>query len=286
MHLSMARHPLGVLKRAMGQFIEDDCISMSAAIAYYSAFSLAPLLLIAVAIAGMFFGDEAVRGALEGELRQYMGPSAAFVLQDMVANAHKPADNVMVSVVGIVLLLVGASGVFGQLRSALNRIWETGSGTMEGVRGFVKGRLISFSMVLVTGFLLLVSMVLTTILQAFADHLGRAAGIPLAAWIAGSGVLSLLVITLLFAAIFKILPEADVRWKDVWTGAAFTAGLFLLGKYAIGWYLGREATASTYGSAGSFAVMLMWLYYSSIILLFGAEFTKSQSRTGIADQPS
>jgi membrane protein len=269
------------LRNAGVAFIKDDCLRMSAALAYYSAFSLAPLLLIAVAIAGMFFGEEAVRGALEGELRQYMGPGAAVVVQDMVASASKPADSVLMSVVGLVLLLLGATGVFGQLQAALNKIWDARPPAKTGIRGFVRGRLLSFSMVLVTGFLLLVSMILTTLLQGLADHFGRIAGTSMVAWIAGSGALSFLIITLLFSAIFKILPDVTVRWRDVWTGAAFTTALFMLGKSAIGWYLGREATASSYGSAGSFVVMLMWVYYSSIILLFGAEFTESQSRTGL-----
>lgn len=282
----MVREAAGVLKRAYTGFIQDDCLSMSAALAYYSAFSLAPLLLIAVAIAGMFFGEEAVRGALDGELRQYMGTSAASVVQDMLANARKPADGLLMSLTGVLLLLIGASGVFGQLQAALNTIWNTGPPTATGIRRYVKGRLLSFSMVLVTGFLLLVSMILTTSLQLVADHLGKSAGIPLAAWTAGSGVLSFVVITLLFSAIFKILPDVPVRWRDVWAGAVFTTALFMVGKFAIGWYLGREATASSYGAAGSFVVVLMWLYYSSIILLFGAEFTESQSRAGLGRDPA
>lgn len=279
--LSIVRHFALLLKRAAIGFIDDDCLSMSAAIAYYSAFSLAPLILIAVAIAGMFYGEEAVRGALEGELRQYMGPSAAFVVQDMVANARKPSDSLLMTVAGVLLLLVGAAGVFGQLQAALNTIWNSGARPAVGIRGFLKDKMLSFSMVLVTGFLLLISMILTTSLQALADHLGESTTLPIAGWIASGGVLSFLIITLLFAAIFKILPDANIRWKDVWTGAAFTTALFMLGKFALSWYLGREATASSYGAAGSFVVMLMWLYYSSIILLFGAQFTESRSRSGI-----
>ncbi len=282
----MVRNMVAVLTRAYDGFIRHDCLSMSAALAYYSAFSLAPLLLIAVAITGGFFGEEAVRGALEGELRQYMGPSAAFVVQEMAASASKPADTWIMSIIGIILLLIGASGVFAQLQSALNTIWNAGPPRATGIKGFLRGRLISFSMVLATGFLLLVSMVLTTSLQAVADHLGKRTGLPVATWITASGALSYLVIMLLFSAIFKFLPDAKVRWKDVWTGAAFTTALFMLGKFAIAWYLGRESTASSYGTAGSFVVMLMWLYYSSIILLFGAEFTESHSRATIEIPPT
>jgi membrane protein len=247
---------------------------MSAAIAYYSAFSLAPLLLIAVSIAGTFFGDEAVRGALEGGLRHHMGPSAAFVVRDMVANAQKPAANIIMSLTGIVLLLAGAAGVFAQLQAALNTIWGADQSAAKGLKGFLKNRLLSFSMVLVTGFLLLVSMVLTTALQAFGDNLAGKTGVPMVAWIASSGLLSFVATTFLLAAIFKILPDVKIQWRDVGIGAVFTTILFMLGKHLTGWYLGREATASSYGSAGAFAVMLMWLYYSSMILLFGAEFTK------------
>ncbi len=251
---------------------------MSAALAYYSAFSLAPLLLIAVAITGAFFGDDAVRGVLGGELRRTMGPSAAFVVQDMVANARKPADTWMMSIFGITLLLVGAAGVFGELQAALNKIWDTGEKPNRGFKGIVRDRLMSFSMVLVTGFLLLASMVLSTVLQAMAAHLGESTGLPLAAWITSSGILSFLVTVLLFSAIFKILPDAPIQWRDVWVGALFTTFLFIIGKYAIGWYLSRAATTSSYGSAGSFVVMLLWLYYSSMILLFGAEFTEAHKR--------
>jgi membrane protein len=274
----MVRTTLRLLKESLDDFIEDDGMRISAALAYYSAFSLAPLLLIAVAIAGAFFGDEAVRGALDGELRQAMGTSAALVIQDMVAHARKPADNLLMSTTGILLLLVGAASLFGQLQAALNTIWNVSPPRVRGVGKFIRNHLLSFSMVLVTGFLLLVSMILTTVLQALATHLGESAGVPLAAWIAGSGILSFAVITVLFAAIFKILPNTPIHWRDVWIGAMFTALLFMVGKFVVGWYLGREATASSYGSAGAFVMVLMWLHYSSMILLFGAEFTEIHAR--------
>lgn len=274
----MVRVTLRLLKESLDDFIKDDGMRISAALAYYSAFSLAPLLLIAVAIAGAVFGDEAVRGALDGELRRAMGPNAARAVQDMVAHARKPADNLLVSVTGISLLLVGAAGLFGQLQAALNTIWKVGPPRVQGVSKFIRSYFLSFSMVLVTGFLLLVSMILTTVLQALAKHLGESAGFPITAWIAGSGILSFTVITLLFAAIFKILPNSPIQWRDVWVGAMFTALLFMAGKFVVGWYLGREATASSYGSAGAFVMMLMWLHYSSMILLFGAEFTEIHAR--------
>jgi membrane protein len=267
-----------LLKESARCFLRDEGLRMSAAIAYYAAFSMAPLLLIAVAIAGFFFGEEAVRGTLEGELRNHMGPSASYVVQDLLANARRPGDNVVTAVVGVGLLLVGAGAVFAQLQAALNIIWNVEPPPSGGIRLFIRNRLLSFSMVLVTGFLLLVSMLLNTLLQAFGELLGEKTGVPTFVWLAGSGILSFLVTVLLLAAIFKILPNVALQWRNVWAGAVFTAVLFMLGSAVISWYLGRQATASSYGSAGAFAVMLMWLYYSSIILLFGAEFTRARTR--------
>jgi membrane protein len=274
---SMVRNAAAVFKKSFSGFMKDDGLTMSAALAYYSAFSLAPILLIAVAIAGAFFGEDAVRGALDEELRRNMGTASATVIQDMVASASKPANNVLMSIAGTALLLLGAAGFFGQLQGALNRIWDVGTPPVGGIRGFFKKRFMSFSMVLVTGFLLLISMLMTTALQVLSKQLGTSTELPIAAWGLASGVLSFAVIALLFASIFKVLPNAAIRWRDVWVGALFTSALFMIGKSAIGWYLGRQATASTYGSAGSFVLVLAWLYYSSIILLFGAEFTEAHA---------
>ncbi len=274
----MANRVIATLKESVTEFVADDALSLSASIAYYAAFALAPLLLIAVSIAGTFFGQEAVTGALDVELRRSMGPTSADFLQEMIAASSSKADNLLMSLVGLGLLLLGASALFGQLQAALNKVWKVETPRAVGLKGFIRARFLSFSMVLVTGFLLLVSMLLTTFTQVLADQVGRLSGLPVTAWVAGSGILSLGVTILLFAAIFKILPDARTRWSDVWLGAAFTAVLFMFGKLAIGWYLGRAAAASTYGSAGAFVVLLMWLYYSSIILLFGAEFTEVNSR--------
>ncbi len=237
---SIVRNPAAMLRESAARFISDDCLRMSAALSYYSAFSLAPLMLIAVAIAGAFLGEDAVRGALAETLSREIGPGSALIIQDMVAHARKPADNVLMSLAGGILLLIGAAGVFGQLQAALNTIWKADTPPVRGVRGFVRTYLVSFSMVLVSGFLLLVSMILTTALQALGNHLEHVAGFPIAGWIAGSGVLSFAVSTVLFAALFKILPNTPIRWRDVWVGAAFTTCLFMLGKFAIGWYLGRR----------------------------------------------
>lgn len=272
----------GQMKESFASFNKDDGLRMSAALSFYSAFSLAPLLLIAISIAGTFLGTEEVRAALDGGLRSEIGPSGAFVIQEMVAHARHPGQNLFMSASGLVMLLIGAAGVFEQLQAALNTVWKADTPPVAGLRGFVRTYFLSFSMVLVSGFLLLVSMILTTFLQAFNKHVGEAFGIPTELLALGGAALSFAVTAILFASIFKILPNSRVGWKDVTTGAMFTAGLFMIGKMAIAWYLGREATASSYGSAGSFVVILLWLYYSSIILIYGAEFTAVRARRGAA----
>ena len=263
-----------LLRQTVKEFFDDEALRLSAALSYYSVFSLAPLLLIAIAIAGAVAGDEAVRGQLDDQLKSSLGPSGAFAVQDMVANARKPAANALMSAAGIVMLLVGAGGMFGQLQDALNTVWGVKRKPGRGIKGMLKDRFLSFTMVLGTGFLLLISMLLSTVLQSFTGYMGSIASLPPQMWEWISALFSFAVVTVLFAAIFKVLPDLKIRWKDVWLGALFTAALFVLGKTGIGWYLGREATASSYGSAGALALVLIWIYYSSIILLFGAEFTQ------------
>ncbi|MEK7954080.1 YihY/virulence factor BrkB family protein [Luteolibacter soli] len=270
---------VGVLLKETAQgFIKDEGLRLSAALAFYSAFSLAPLLLIVLSIAGAVFGDEAVRGMLYDEIYRDLGRSGAEVLEDMVAHARDPQQSLVMSLVGLVVLLFGAAGLFGQLQAALNAMWNVPPREKGGVRQFVKSHFLSFTMVLGTGFLLLVSMVVSTVLNAVSVRVGEIANIPAPLWAVVGGFLSFALITLLFAAIFKVLPDVIIRWRDVWAGAIFTSGLFAVGKSAIGWYLGREAMASSYGSAGAVIVILTWLYYSSAILLFGAEFTQVVAR--------
>lgn len=262
------------MKQTATEFIEDDALRLSAALAYYSVFSLAPLLLICIALAGIFFGEDAVRGQLDDQLKSSLGTSGAFAVQDLVANARRPDSNALASAGGLAMLLFGAGGLFGQLQTALNTVWGVEPKPGRGIKGQIKDRFMSFSMVLGTGFLLLTSMILSAVLQALSTAIGNIASLPPQVWAAVSTAASFFVIVLLFAAIFKVLPDARVRWRHVWVGATFTAALFVAGKSGIGWYLGREATASSYGVAGSLALVLLWVYYSSIILLFGAEFTQ------------
>lgn len=274
----MVRQAASLLKETFKRFNEDDGLRLSAALAYYSAFSIAPLLLIAVSIAGMFFGEEAVRGSLRDELYRNIGDPAAAMVEEMLVSMWQSRDNARMSLVGGLLLLMGAAGFFLQLQAALNQIWSVTSVQLPLVRKFIRMRLLSFTMVLFSGVLLMASTLLTAFVQGAGKHLHQLSGLPVGTWIASSGILSLLVTLLLFAAVFKILPDAATRWRDVWIGALFTSLMFNLGKFAIGWYLGREATASPFGSAASFAALLSWLYYSSVILLFGAEFTVAYSK--------
>lgn len=260
-------------------FIKDEGMRLSAALAYYAAFSLAPLLLIVLAMAGSFFGDEAVKGVIFGELRRDLGEPGALMIEDMVAHAHRPGKNVLMSLVGLVVLLFGAAGLFGELKAALNAIWNVRPQISPGFAAMIKARFLSFSMVLGTGFLLLVSMIFSAILQFLGNRIGEIAAVPAPVWAAVGGVVSFALIGLLFAAIFKVLPDTSVRWRDVWVGAIFTSGLFVAGKSLLALYLGREATESSYGSAGAFIVILLWLYYSSAILLFGAEFTQQHAQS-------
>jgi membrane protein len=263
-----------VFKEAFHEFGEDKVLRLSAALAYYALFSLAPLVIIVIAIAGLFFGKEAVQGQVQEQLQGFFGQQGAQTIESMITAARKPSTSIIATILGVLTLLIGASGVFGQLQDALNTIWEVKPKPGRGIKGFLKDRFLSLAMVLGTGFLLLISMVLSAALAALSGVMNNAFGMPPASAHLLEVTVSLVVITLLFAMIFRLLPDAAVKWNDVWIGALFTALLFTLGKFVLGFYLGRESTASAYGAAGSLVVVLMWVYYSSIILFFGAEFTQ------------
>jgi len=263
-----------VFKSAFKEFGEDKVLRLSAALAYYSLFSIAPLVIIVVAVAGLVFGTEAVSGQLQGQLRGIVGDNGAQMIESMVGAARKPHQSVVAMIIGVVTLLLGASGVFGQLQDALDTIWEVKPKPGRGIPGMLRDRFLSMAMVLGTGFLLLISMILSAGLMALTGFMGNAFGIAPVLLEVLNNVVSFAVITLLFAMIFKFLPDVNVAWSNVWGGAIFTAALFTVGKYLLGLYLGRAATASAYGAAGSLMVILLWVYYSSVILFFGAEFTQ------------
>ena len=261
-------------RQAVTAWLDDYAPSMGAALAYYTLFSIAPLLLIVISIAGLVFGPEAARGDIFAELRQLMGDEGAAAAQALLQSVNKPAQGVFGTAVGLVLLGVGAISVFGELQNALDRIWRApGRAAGGGLWALVRARLLSFGMVLGVGFLLIVSLVASAAVAA----LGKFWAPLFGGWVFVAELLNIAVsfalVTVTFALIYKIIPRVTVGWRDVWIGAAVTALLFSIGKSLIGLYLGRSSFASGFGAAGSLVVLLVWMYYSAQIFLLGAEFT-------------
>jgi membrane protein len=258
----------------------NNVLRLSAALAYYAVFSIAPLLIIAMSVAGWIFGPEAVRGQLDDQLRGIMGPVPAKAIQSMVQSASEPKQGVVAAIIGFVTLLIGASTVFGQIKDSLNEIWRVKAATESNgfgqlVKGFITARLLSFSMVLIIGFLLLVSLLLSTALAAAEKY--AAATLPIPAgilFLVGIGV-SVFMETILFMLIFRVLPDTKVQWAHALRGGFVTAVLFEIGKWLLGLYIGRESTTSSYGAAGSLIAILLWFYYTSLIFFSGAEFTQA-----------
>ena len=253
---------------------EDYAASMGAALAYYTMFSLAPLMLIVVSVAGLVFGEAAARGEIQAELDALMGPNGAGAVQALLASVHKPSEGVAATVLGLALLLAGAASVFSELQDALDRIWrvplkEPANGWLD----FLRHRLLSYGMILALGFLLMVSLLASALLAALGHQLGPLSGAWGGVVALGNSISSFGLAALVFALIFKVMPRVNVLWKDVWIGALFTAILFALGKLVIGVYIGRSGVASGFGAAGSLVVVLLWVYWSAQILLIGAEFT-------------
>lgn len=272
----MAKY-LTVLKDTFREFGEDKAPRLGAALAYYTIFSIGPLLLIAVAMAGLFFGQEAAQGKISAELGKVFGAQMAKSLEQMVEAAAKPKSGTIATIVGVITLMLGASGVFGQLKDALNTIWNVEKKKAAGILGFIKERFLSMAMVLGIGFLLLVTLVLDTAISAMGGYVSRFVGGEAVAYVL-SLVLSFLIATVLFAAIFRVLPDLKIAWHDVWFGAILTAILFVVGKWGLGIYLGKAAPGSAYGAAGSLVILLIWVYWSAQILFLGAEFTQVYAR--------
>lgn len=266
------RKAFDLLKQTVKEWAEDKVPRLGAALAYYTMFSLAPLLIIAIAIAGFVFGEEAARGRVTEELGSLINEEAAAAVEELILNARRPGAGIAATIIGSVTLLLGASGVIGQLKDSMNTIWEVKPKPGRGILGLLKDRFLSLAMVLGIGFMLLASLLLTAGLDAVSEFaFGSQSLVPLMIL---NFVVSFAVITLLFAVIYKVLPDVKIAWRDVWVGALFTAFLFNLGKFLIGQYLARSTTASVFGAAGSLIVILLWIYYSSQILFFGAEFTQ------------
>jgi membrane protein len=264
-----------LLQETFKAWQNDKVPLWAAALAYYTAFSLAPLLVIAIAIAGAVFGQEAARGEVVGQIQGLVGKQGAEAIQAMLQNTQQPGSGgVVATVVGIGALLLGASGVFGQLQDAMNTIWGVQPKPGRGIRFMLQNRFMSFAMVLVIGFLLLVSLVLSAGLAAFSAFVGHL--FPEFAILGQilNFVISFGVMIVLFALIYKVMPDVKVPWRFLWTGAIVTALLFNIGKFLIGLYLGSGSVSSTYNAAASLGIILLWVYYSAQILLIGAEFTK------------
>jgi membrane protein len=265
-------------KETVSDWLSDDAPRLAASLAFYTLLSLAPIIVIAVAIAGLAFGAEAAKGQIAGELGAIVGGDAAKGVETVVASAQSPASGTLATVVGIVTLFIGASGVFGELQFALNRIWEVKAREGRGIWGEVKDRFFSFTMVLGVAFLLLVSLVLSAVLSAVGKGFTGLLPGGEAVWQVVNFAFSFAMVAALFALIFKVVPDAEIRWADVWVGAAVTALLFTIGKSLLGLYLGKASVGSSYGAAGSLVVLVVWVYYSAQILFLGAEFTQVQAR--------
>ena len=258
-------------------FVDDEALSRGAAIAFYAITSFAPVLLIVIAVAGMVFGRDAAQDAISGQFSTLMGKQAADVLQSVIASASTKSSSIVATIVGIAMLIATASGVFGEMQAALNTIWKTRS--REGALSrLIRARITSLGLVAALGFLLVVSLVVSAGLTVFARYLDRLqVGTLILSTL--NFVVSWLLFALLFGAIYKVLPDRTLQWKDVIIGALMTSLLFNIGKALIGWYIGSSAVASSYGAAGGLIVLLLWVYYSAQIFLFGAEFTKIYANT-------
>lgn len=272
----MLKKYFDLLKITFQEWNEDQAPRLAAALAYYTALSIAPLILVVIAILGFFFGDEAARGQIVGQFSNELGSEFATFIEDLIQNSDKPAEGLFSTILSLIMLIVGATGVLMQLQSALNQIWDI---QVEGGLGqMVKKRFLSFGILMSLAFLLLISLVINGVIASLDQYL---IGIMPALQILGhliTTLISLGVSTLLFAIIFKYMPDATIEWRDVMIGAFVTAILFTIGRFALGLYLGNVSTVSTYGAAGSFVIILLWVYYSAQILMFGAEFTQVYAR--------
>ena len=272
--------PLWTLGReASRSWSEDYAPSMGAALSYYTLFSIAPLLLIVISIAGIVFGPDAARGEIYDQLNGLMGPEGAAAIEKLLQNVNRPREGAIAAAIGVVVLLLGATSVFGELQNDLDRIWRAPAQYKSGLWNMLRTRLLSFGMILGIAFLLMVSLVVSAALSAFSKWWGPAfASWQLLAHSIDTAV-SFGLMTLVFAMIYKVMPRVRIQWRDVWIGAAVTALLFAAGKLLIGLYLGRSSVASGFGAAGSLVVVMVWVYYSAQIFLLGAEFTRVYAHT-------
>ncbi len=266
-----------MVKKSFQEWINDEAPRLAAALAFYTVFSIAPLLIIIIGVAGLVVGEQAVHGKIFFQIKGLIGAQGAEIIQTAIASTQKGGTNLQATIIGFITLIVGASGVFAELQTDLDKMWNVKPKPKQGILFFFKTRFLSLGMVIVIGFLLLVSLSISAVLSYLGNYITSInKDFYLLLWVANY-VVSFGVITILFAAIFKYLPDANIRWYDAWIGASVTTLLFLIGKFLISVYLANSSVASSFGAAGSLILMLLWIYYSSQILFFGAEFTKIQA---------
>lgn len=264
-----------LLKNTTIAFLDDNAFKLSASLSYYTVFALGPLLIIVISLSAIVYGKEVVEGKLVEQLSGLIGTDAAMQIQNILSNAQQTHASTLGAIIGFVILFIGATGVFTEIQSSINFIWSVRAKPKKGWLKYLLNRLLSFSLIVGLGFVLLVSLVVNALLLLLSKTLSqRFPHFPVGLFNLTNSLIILTVITCLFAIIYKILPDAVISWKDAWIGSIFTAALFLLGKFLIGYYLGKSNLGVTYGAAASVVIILAWVYYSSLILYFGAEFTK------------
>ena len=266
-----------VLKNSFTGFSDDKVMKLSAALAYYTVFSVGPLLIVIVSLCSIFFGREAIEGNIYGQIESFVGPDAALQLQQIIKSAAIGGKGKVAAIIGIITLLIGATSMFSEMQESINMIWGLKNKPKKSAwLLLIKTRLLSFGVIASLGFLLLVSLVITGIIEALSNRLKNYfPDITVVLFYIINLIINFGVITALFMVIFRVLPDAKIKWKDVMAGAIATAVLFMIGKFAISFYISKSNVGSTYGTAGSLVVLLVWIYYTSIILYFGAEFTKA-----------
>jgi len=267
-----------VLVQSFKNFMDDKILKLSASLAYTTVFSFGPLLVVIIFLCSIFLGQEAVQGRIYGQMKQFVGPDAALQLQTIIQNASLSGKGTSAAVIGIVTLLFSATAVFAEIQDSINTIWGFKAKPQKGIWQFIRTRFLSFSIVISLGFLLLVSLAVTTIVEGLSDRLkSHFPDVTVVVFYILNLVISFLVITILFLLIFKVLPDAKTKWKDVLPGAVASSILFMIGKFGISFYIGHSKIGTTYGAAGSLVILLLWVYYSAIILYLGAEFAKAWS---------
>jgi len=286
MNFNLRRAPK-ILKTAFKEWWSKDPFKESAVIAYYAIFSLPGLLVVIITLAGFVFGREAVSGQVSAQIQQLMGADTAKQIEDMIATASETKNSIWATILGIITILIGATGVFAQFQKSLNIIWEVKADeTKSGIWNLIKVRLFSFGLILAIAFILVISLVISSLLAAFGDWLtGNFSDSMQVLLQALNFIISLIILAFLFALMFKFFPDAKIKWRHVWVGSAVTALLFELGKFALGLYFGKANPGTGYGAAGSIILILLWVSYSSMIVFYGAEFTRAYAEEHDGDIP-